>query len=335
MLYLDQKYLNLLSPQLEQFKQKDSTVWNVRCFVCGDSKKNKNKTRGFFFESDKNSLVYYCHNCSASLSFSHVLKELNPNLYQEYLLEKLKDENNSEPKSLKKRAITTIEPTIKEMKARSISSLSDNHPAKQYITRRQIPIQHWDNLFYTDNFSTWLKRKDLSESKYILYDEPRILIPFFDLDKSLILVQGRSLEPKAKLRYITIVFKENRPKIFGLERLNRRQQIYAVEGPIDSLFIPNCLAVANSDISSGLDKLDLNVNDITIIHDNEKRNKEIIKQYRKSIDLGYKVVIFPDDIIEKDINDMILKGLDVMKIIQNNTYQGIIALAKLNEWKNG
>jgi hypothetical protein len=69
------------------------------------------------------------------------------------------------------------------------------------------------------------------------------------------------------------------------------------------------------------------------IYDNEPRNAEIVSRISRTIDRGERVVIWDSDIKEKDINDMILAGRDVQRVIESNTYQGLEAKLKLNYWK--
>jgi hypothetical protein len=53
----------------------------------------------------------------------------------------------------------------------------------------------------------------------------------------------------------------------------------------------------------------------------------------KNIDQGYKVVIWPQTLQEKDINDMVLAGKNVTRIIKENTFSGLTAKAKFYSWK--
>jgi hypothetical protein len=69
------------------------------------------------------------------------------------------------------------------------------------------------------------------------------------------------------------------------------------------------------------------------IYDNEPRNREIVNRISKTIDSGDSVVIFPSSMDEKDINDMVIAGHDVQKIVECNTYSGLEAKLKFNTWK--
>ena len=165
------------------------------------------------------------------------------------------------------------------------------------------------------------------------YDAPRLILPFIDENGYVFGYQGRSFDKNDKLRYITIMLDDTREKVFGLETANLTEMLYVVEGPIDSLFIDNCIAMAGSD-SSYTDKLDRSK--VVYIYDNEPRNKEIVSRIDKSIDKDYNVVIWPDEIEVKDINDLIMTGLtkyDIQSIIDKNTFSGLSARLRLNTWK--
>ena len=122
---------------------------------------------------------------------------------------------------------------------------------------------------------------------------------------------------------------ENKPKIYGLNRINPNKKIYIVEGPFDSTFLDNSIAMAGADVSDRT----FGWSNCIWVYDNEPRNREIIKRISKSIDRGEKVVIWPNDIKEKDINDMVIAGHDVESLVELNTYQGLEAQVKLTEWK--
>ena len=123
---------------------------------------------------------------------------------------------------------------------------------------------------------------------------------------------------------------ESKPKVFGLDEVNKNNKIYVVEGPIDSLFLNNSIAMAGADLSS------LQLPKPVIVYDNEPRNKEIIRRMEKVIQRGSELVVWPDYIEDKDINDMIISGYDthdIMSILKDRTYSGLSASAKLSEWR--
>lgn len=200
-----------------------------------------------------------------------------------------------------------------------IDSLPDNHRFRKYCVQRRIPF---DRVYYTDQFDR------ISEfAGTPVKDKERLILPFFKEDKTLFGVQGRSLQ-KDQVRYITLMFDKDHPKLFGIDKINPDEPITIVEGPIDSLFVKNCIAMAGSDA-----QLNKYKTSAVIALDNEPRNKQIVDKMAKLLDTGFSIVIWPESIREKDINDMVLSGMDPNAIIQSNIYSGLNGKIKLNTWK--
>ena len=326
-MYIDIKYVNLLSSRLDKFKRKDDFLWNFRCPLCGDSQKNRNKTRGFLFKV-KNDLLYKCHNCGVSMPFPKLLDTLDPTLYKEYRLEKFKETRPSRPiKEIKKKVSGSPEfKTDIFSTASPIESLNISHPARVYLANRKVPLE---DLYWTDNFKEWSNSIKSGSFDDTRRDEGRIIIPLRSKEGVALGFQGRSLE-KEGLRYITILLQEDSQKIFGLDRLDYEKRIYVTEGPFDSLFLDNAVAMAGADVSRSSGILG---NDIVYVYDNEPRNNHITERIKSRIEMGDMVVIWPNNIVEKDINDMVMAGLDVQNIVQLNTHSGLTAKIKFNDWK--
>ena len=206
-----------------------------------------------------------------------------------------------------------------------VSNLNTEHPAKEYLLQRKLPLEA---LYFTEKFQEWTNSIKPGTFEDISHDEPRIIIPFKDREGNTFGYQGRSLSDSG-LRYITILLQEDKPKIFGLNTLDYEQTIYVTEGPLDSLFIKNCCAMAGADLS-GVSDLG---SDVVYILDNEPRNKQIVDRVGKLIDSGQSVVIWPSNITQKDINDMFLAGIPVQSVIESNTYHGLAATLKFNQWR--
>lgn len=330
MYWIDLKYLGLLSSKLPLYCMKSSNPFLAasRCPICGDSKKNPLKKRAYYFQQ-KDKIFMKCHNCGISKSISGLLSDLDPILKKEYDLEVFTEKN---PKAVAlevaKREETVTDNPLKKIK--KISQLHPDHPAKKYVVSRKIPYNQHYRLYYTDNFFSWTNSIVPDKFSSTNKDESRLIIPFFDKNKKMFGYQGRSLSPNAKIRYYTIMFGEN-DKVFGLDQVNFDNHVYVVEGPIDSLFLPNCLAMAGADLNTEM----LDKNKTTIIFDNEPRNQEILKRMRKYIDSGYTVCIWPSSIKQKDINDMILSGMNINKlldIINENSYKELNAQLRFAMW---
>jgi hypothetical protein len=106
------------------------------------------------------------------------------------------------------------------------------------------------------------------------------------------------------------------------------------EGPIDSLFLPNAVAVGNSNLKYALNHLPKDK--LVLIYDNEPRNKEIVREIGDAISAGANVAIWPKSYQEKDINDMILAGKaqnEILDTINKFTFRGPKALLEFNIWK--
>ena len=328
MSYLDTKYINLASASLQKYKKVKNGLWTFRCPYCGDSKKNKNKTRGYIFQV-KGDHVFKCHNCGITRSFSNFLKDHVPHVYDEYVMERYKEGTigKNVPKPDLTQFISKPKFEKKTIDLEPLSCLNNFHVAKKYILDRGIPENKLDRLYYCPNFKEWTNTQKHTFSD-TTNDEERIIIPLNDTDGNLIGFQGRSLSPNAKMRYITVML-EDKPKLFGLDSLNTNDPIYIVEGPFDSFFLENSVAMCGSDI----DIRSFGWSDYIWVYDNEPRSRQITDKISKSIDRGDKVVIWPSGIEHKDLNDMANYGINVKSVVQSNVYQGLEAKLKLSNWK--
>jgi len=323
-MHVEIKYLNLLSPQLQRFKQKKPYLWNFRCPYCGDSQNNKSKARGFVFQH-KGSLLYKCHNCQISVPIEKLLQDQDPALYKEYRMEKFTSPKKIDMRKVNK--IVSATPVFKKnilAGCTPLDSLNNSHPAKEYIVSRKLPT---DALYYTEKFREWTNSLKPGTFLDTQNDEERIIIPFRDKEGNVYGFQGRSLS-NTGIRYITVLLQEDQPKIFGLDKLNYEKTIYITEGPFDSMFLSNAIAMAGADVSLPADLLDC-----VFVYDNEPRNKQITDRIARHISDGDSVVIWPSEIKEKDINDMILAEHSVQEIVSSCTYSGLTATLKLNDWR--
>lgn len=330
--YVDKKYISLLAPKLQQFKQRGEFLWNFRCPVCGDSQKNKIKTRGYIYKR-KEHFGFMCHNCGSSMPLQKFIRYVDPHLYSEYQLETFVQSNNTTKVDVNefvtKPTFESKPKTILYTNAQRLIGLNPYHDARKYMEDRKVPIE---DLFYIDDFAKFV-RDMFPENDKQLYKEERIIIPFFDKEGNLLGVQGRAIGP-SKIKYITIKASEESPKIYGWDKVDTSKNVYVVEGPIDSLFLDNCVATMDAALYHAVSILGVDTKYI-FVYDNEPRNKQIVSNMRKTIDMGYRVCIWPDTIEQKDINEMVLAGMhpsQIQHIIDNNTYEGLIATMKMNQW---
>ena len=317
---IDSKYINLVSSRLQRFKRVKADLYNFRCPICGDSQKNKSKTRGYLYAIKAN-VNYKCHNCGASMSLNNFIKQIDPVIAKQYAFEKFKDGHTG-------RNFVTEEPTFnfeapKFKKKLDLPKASTVPIAKLYLEKRKL---NPTKFYYTDKFKAWTNSlKETFED--VNYDEPRIIIPLYYKD-DLVGFQGRSLGPN-KVKYITVMINDNAPKIYGLDEIKKESPVYITEGPFDSSFIKNSIAMCGADA----DVHKWGVSDPVWIYDNEPRNNEIVKRISNTISKGDKVVIWPSNINEKDINDMVLSGHNVQELVESNIYNGLEANLKFNTWK--
>ena len=318
---IDSKYVGLISSRLQKFKKVKPDLYNFRCPICGDSQKNKNKCRGYMYVV-KNNTNFKCHNCGASLSLNNFIKKLDTTLHKQYTLEKFKEGHTG-------RSFVVDEPEFKFKKPvfrkkLDLPKATENPYAKEYLEERKL---NPEKFYFTDKFKEWTNtKKQTFDSTY--RDEPRIIIPMYDRGKNLIGFQGRSLTHNS-VKYITVMLEDSAPKIYGLDTIDEKLPVYVVEGPFDSTFINNSVALCGSDGDLGY----LEGSDTILVYDNEPRNREIVGRIERCIERNQKVVIWPSNIVEKDINDMVLAGHNVMDVLKLNTYSGLQAKIKFNNWK--
>ena len=329
---IDSKFIGLASSRLDRFKKVKANLYNFRCPVCGDSQKHKNKARGYFYAVKVNT-NFKCHNCGASFSFNNFLKQFDSSLHKQYVMEKFKEGFAGgrnfvveEPEFLFTQPKFRKKDICDELA--KISELNTTHRAKKYLINRGINEDTLRELYYCPNFKEWTNKhkKTFDDTKN---DDQRIIIPLRYPDGQLFGYQGRSLDPMTKMRYITVMLDQNAPKLYGLEKINTKKPIYILEGPFDSLFLENSVAMCGSDV----DIRTFGWSNYIWVYDNEPRNREIVNRLERSINRGDQVVIWPSNIKEKDVNEMILAKHNICDIIKTNTFSELKAKLKLNLWK--
>lgn len=320
-------YINLVGMRLEKFKQSRPTLWNARCPICGDSSKRKGLARFYIHpDIDKTKYMASCRNCNYADSFVGFTKEYHADIYNDIIFDLFKNGGASKKYTYTK-PIAKIEEVIQPVHVEcslfpSIDLLSDDHPIVKYLISRKIPKFQWSRLSYCKNFKDDVCNQLETYKDSEMPSDARLLIPFYNGSGALTHLQARALD-NSSLRYITLKIIDTN-KVFGLDKLKPNTPKYVVEGPIDSLFIPNCVATADSNLLSYQD------GDI-YIPDNQYRNQEIAKSIDEIIESGKAVVIFPSTFTYKDINDAIVAGVSYKELygtIQQNTVSGLSAKLK-------
>jgi len=260
---------------------------------------------------------------------------VDPHLHNQYKLERYKEKDHRQSNTATK---FVYKPDFSEYQKdpldniKRIKDLEFNSNPVQYIVKRQIPMEIARELCYVDNIQ---KLEDLfpEYKNRLIGNEERILIPCYTRDKKLIGLTCRGIN-NDRLRYVTIKAIKDHPLVFGLDKVDISKTIYVLEGPIDSMFVDNSISVGGSDFKriSNFAAKDMFV----MVYDNQPRNKELISIMERSIEDGYKVVIWPNKIKEKDINEMILAGMgkdEVFRIINSHAYSNLEAKLKFKEWR--
>ncbi len=339
-LFIDIKYTNLISHRFEKFVKKEAYLFNCRCPICGDSKKNKSKMRGYIYRKG-NDLFYRCHNCNAGLTLGNLIKHISPDIYKEYVLERYSSGEGAKS-SFKETSINIPSPKFGKVEMKKVfehaewcSVLPEEHFCVKYLTARKIPKKFWSKLLFTQNYKSFIDAL-IPEHDKNLAEDARLVIPFYDEYDVLIAVTGRALETNDKsLRYITMkVVDTDRKIMYGLDRLDTTKPVRIVEGQFDSMFLDNAIASCDANLMSAAK--DINANDVVLIYDNEPRNKEIVNLMQTAINKGNKVVIWPETMRGKDINEMIMNQTskaEIERIISSNVVSGLQAQMKFVYWK--
>ncbi len=342
---VESKYVRLLSSRLRNFKQKNTNLWNFSCPLCGDSQKNKTKARGYVFPKGNN-LFYRCHNCGASTSVGNLIKSVDESLYKEYVLERYKS-GESGFSNFKAPTFDIPSPRFDKVSkqkvfehAEWVDKLPSGHFCLEYVTKRNIPSSFYDKLLFTQHYKQFCDALIPNHGKQLV-DDARLVIPFYDEYNEIIAVSGRALETSDKtLRYITLRTNDSDKKlIYGLDRVNLKETVKVVEGPIDSLFLKNCVASGDANlalVTKELIEKGVPKDKIILCPDREPRNREIVNIINNFIEESFTICLFPDTMSGKDINEHILNGFSSEKleeIITRNTHSGLKLRMEFTRWK--
>ena len=339
-LSVESKYIGLISHRLRNFKRKQDYLWNFSCPICGDSKKNLHKARGYVYKKGNN-LFYSCKNCGIGTSLGKLLENVDGSLYKEYVLERYKS-GESGFSNFKEPTFNVPSPRFDKLDKPKIfehaefcSNLSSEHFCLAYLKNRQIPKEFYSQLLFTSHYKKFIDALVPNHGKKLI-DDARVIIPFYDVYNNLIAVSGRALETSDKtLRYITIRTTDSEEKlVFGMDRVSVHEPVRVVEGPLDSLFVKNCVASADANLAIVAENISAGKK--VLIFDNEPRNKEIVKLMQESIKSNHNIVIWPNTIQAKDVNEMVMSGIsvgEIESIISSNTFNGLQAQTKFVFWK--
>lgn len=329
------EFINKISTHLNKFTQKGSGKYNFACPICGDGRTGY-KSRAWLIERD--SYYFHCFNCSAQMSFSNFLKLKFPEVYNEYVFAKLKQSGKNQ-KEISFKEMKDIDYTSHDIIKNLMEPL--NEEALAYLKGRKIPEKFYNDIYIIKNFKNLNKIEKYKST--VFEEETRIVMPLYNNDGLIVGIISRALNNKSKKRYINLKFYDE-PVVYNLfdskgnYKIDLNKTVYVLEGAFDSLFVDNSIAVNTSDLLSFkkiLPKNLLNNLNVVYVPDNDKRNKEIINIYEKIINNRHNIVIMPDYIDGKDINEILIynKDIDIKKLLKENTYSGTLASVRLIGWK--
>ena len=341
---LDKRYINIVGARLERFERRGDDVYNFRCPFCGDSKKSQTKRRGYIFPNEKRTgFVYKCHNCGISMSFPNFLKEMFADVYEDYRKEQIEErlfENEAVGNENKDGA--EVKKPDPKIDAFSIAKTAKNMPkeAIEYLRGRKVREEDIERYaIYVHDGGMFLRRifPDKEKYKKLVANHPYVGIMCIDANDKLSGIVFRSLNKYSLPRYLSVRISDR--YFFGLDRINDSNVIFVFEGVFDALMVHNGVAALTSSLNrveryiEGIDR-----KRIVYVHDNEiGKNEEIEKIIMQNIDSGREVVIFPEHINGKDLNEMVVNGEislhDIEEFLLEHAYSGLRAKAKFYERK--
>ena len=337
---LQHTYINQISSRLRNFKKLGRSKYNFSCPFCGDSSYNKNKARGYLLSKRQNAF-YYCHNdTGCNCSFDRFLFKLDSALYNQYKLERFKQSVADKGS----RVIDDVQLPMATFKLPATdpfrlltkcTELPYDHPAVSYLRNRQIPNDKWDDIWYTGEWFKFSTSIDPKIEYVIDKDHPRLVLPFRNVDGLPFMFQGRSLNKHDAPKYLTCKLDENATKLFGQNTIDPNELVFVVEGPIDSFFIKNSIAMGGSDVS--IDRCPYRNNRVFVL-DREPRSKVIVSKLYKLLANGEKVLSWKNCKWDgKDINEMILNGgasiNEMNSYVRDNIVSGLMGKLEIDQWK--
>ena len=343
----DIRYARLLMPNLDSpvIVTEHPFSMKSRCKICGDSTRNKSKKRFGIFQSPDNEIVIHCFKCDYAASMGYYLKTHHPHLYKNYLFDVFTEQGKPSKKSkiIKQQELIESKINVKNIDDKlnyysSLSELDENHPIFKYINHRKIPKTQWHRIGFTRYWKLLSNEVAPNTFEQVFNDHPRLVIPSFDKRGNLKTLNGRAFT-EDQIRYQIIKVEDNVDKLFGEEVVNVNKPIInIVEGPLDSFFVDNCLALAGAMIN--LNTFSYPKNKRVFILDNESRHPDTISRIQKYITNGERIVLWdklPKQYATcKDINDMVMSGMTIEEVnsyIKNNAVNGLMAQLRFDKWK--
>lgn len=311
--------------------RKSQGIYNAECCVCNEGKKSGRSRRLFYFPDKR---YFYCHNCCKSWKEMEWLQLVCNKNYTQIIADT-------------KNFYTEIQPTI----------FNDTQPIIEEQPEKDLPdncidLEDLQQIeFYSKNSKTHktvLHAREYCISRrlftsvnrckhyYVSINDKthhnRLVIPFYNNQNKVECYQTRALFDNQFPKYIT---KVGEKCLYGENTLdNNVPYIFIFEGPIDSMFVKNGVAMAGTDLSNkqqsfidsciGFEKI--------FVYDNDTDNKQLARKINNKLKQNQKVFIWPEKFSKfKDINEVCCKlKIDEFnwKFIVDNSFSGTEGVVK-------
>lgn len=333
MSWLEDEYAYEIFSGLQRFRIASRSPFKLsgRCPVCGDSATDKTKARFWYYHHQGTPFVN-CFNCAYTKPFEWFMKEYYPALHDKWMLASLESRKEFEIKEPE--LPKTAKLIVNELKfSQCLTSLPEAHPVISYVKSRKIPKEQWHRLWFTSQWQELVN--SVKEFTYkIPKPEPRLVIPIFNKSGQIESFQGRALRSDANAKYLTIKASEESTKIYGQDRIDDSEPVLVLEGPIDTLFISNSIAITGGSLD--LDSVPYKGNRIWAL-DNENRHKDSMRRLKNLIDAGETVAFWDKAPWQsKDINDMVkddgATGDQIKQYLIDNAEDGLMAQLRFTEY---
>lgn len=286
---------------------------NIRCPLCGDSKKSATKKRGWVYLQTAS---YYCFNCGTGLSGIKFLECISGESYNDIRKEYFKLFMKSGQRAELSAAYWQPNDAPDIFHLKSIINPDWKNPlsdkAKAYLEQRKV----LEAPFYTDRlYSCYNKAQN----------EEFILIPWI-LNGCEAYYQINDFQKLHSMKYIFP--KDKKKLIAGLDNVDLSfPYLICFEGFYDSLFVKNgiCLGTkAITDYQLDLIKERFPRHQIVISFDNDQAGIEsTIRLLKRNNDFKY-FKWFGQNTAQKDINDFVLAKNNVNMFADESTVKSMI-----------
>ncbi len=280
--------------------KKYQNTFNAECPVCKEGKSAGRTRRLYYFP---NKQYFYCHNCCRSWRPLDWIKEVAHLTFPEIV-----KRNNEKIQEIPQQKIKTVkEPaTVLELEDLPTNSIDLTDPRQ---------IEYYKHSKFVKLAKEYCEQRRLFEAvnsckKFFVSLEDkvhknRLVIPFYDESNQVACYQTRALTNNQFPRYLT---KFGEKGLFNINNVaSEVPYIFVFEGPIDSMFVRNGVAIAalapthkqETKLRSMLGY------ELIYVFDNDKNNKQTAKRIEKHIKEGKRVFMWPSEFRQfKDFNEI-------------------------------